>query len=512
MTEDILSKVRSVASMKNAIIGGVSLNRAESAVEVRLITDCAYSQSDFESAYSAVRGFVPDDFSLDLYISKLTPDCGMVKKKIVAVICEKFPAAAAAFSDKCVAVEKIEDGFEFTLKLLASKSKGEEIVRSVEETLEKSFCGVFLGILSDKTPDRDDIFDDESVPEEVFTVPVRTFPIENFKKIDGKSEPSYAIYIADFDFVSNETVCCGKVLDITEHSYTKQNGEEKPFFTIVLTDGTATLKATYFSRKRTVDKIRAIKEGDGIVCTCKSELYRGGLRYTAVDIDYGSPPENFKPERRKSKPVPAAYHTVRPVKFEDYTQTDLFTDTTVPDFFKGSSYVVFDLETTGLNTSSASGGIDGIIEISAYKVADGEICEKFSSLVNPERNVPLEPKIIELTGITDDMLKNAPSYRDVLPDFLKFCSGSVLVGHNVVGFDIKFVKYYLEQLGYDIDGPVVDTLTLSHKLLHLPNYKLNTIADYFGIEFNHHRAESDALATAKIFIKLVKLKKSLPEC
>ena len=125
--------------------------------------------------------------------------------------------------------------------------------------------------------------------------------------------------------------------------------------------------------------------------------------------------------------------------------------------------------------------------------------------------MPLEQRIVELTGITDEMVKSAPSYRDVLPDFVKFCDGSVLVGHNAAGFDFKFIDYYCCELGYAVDNRVIDTLFLSQKLLRLSNNKLNTVADHFGITFNHHRAEDDALATAKIFIELIKIKKSLPD-
>ena len=98
-----------------------------------------------------------------------------------------------------------------------------------------------------------------------------------------------------------------------------------------------------------------------------------------------------------------------------------------------------------------------------------------------------------------------------MPDFFKFCHGSILVGHNILGFDFKFVDYYLSRLGYNLERKVIDTIPLSQELLFLSNYKLNTVADKFNITFNHHRATDDALATAKIFIELIKIKKSLPK-
>ncbi|MFQ7077705.1 MAG: PolC-type DNA polymerase III [Christensenellaceae bacterium] len=99
----------------------------------------------------------------------------------------------------------------------------------------------------------------------------------------------------------------------------------------------------------------------------------------------------------------------------------------------------------------------------------------------------------------------------VLPDFYKFCDGCFLVGHNVQ-FDYRFVRYYGEENRYMFDQKQYDTLTLAQELLRgeLSNYKLNTIADYYGFVFNHHRAFDDALTTAKIFIELIKKRKKLP--
>jgi DNA polymerase III epsilon subunit-like protein len=116
-----------------------------------------------------------------------------------------------------------------------------------------------------------------------------------------------------------------------------------------------------------------------------------------------------------------------------------------------------------------------------------------------------------LTGITDADLVGAPTVDKVLADFYKFCDGCYLVGHNVQ-FDYRFVRYYGELSRYMFDQRQYDTMTLAQELLRgdVANYKLNTLADYYGVTFNHHRAFDDALATAKIFIQLIKKRKKLP--
>ena len=191
----------------------------------------------------------------------------------------------------------------------------------------------------------------------------------------------------------------------------------------------------------------------------------------------------------------------------DYVQATLFGGTPLPEDFVKENFVVFDLETTGLNNSPVSGAVDRIIEIGAVKIQNGRIVEKFSSFVACP--VRLSMEIINLTGIDDHMLIGAPKTEDVIADFRKFSDGCILVGHNVQ-FDYKFIRYYGEKDGYNFEQRQLDTLTLAQEQLRLSNYKLNTVADHFGFTFNHHRAYDDAYVTAKVFIELIRLKGRLP--
>ena len=161
------------------------------------------------------------------------------------------------------------------------------------------------------------------------------------------------------------------------------------------------------------------------------------------------------------------------------------------------TYVVFDLETTGLSPLS-----EKVTEIGAVKVRNGLIIDRFSTFVNPQKSIP--DKIVELTGITDDMVKGAPTIEEVLPKFLEFCEDTVLVAHNA-GFDTGFIKYFARQQGLVVNQTILDTVELSRTLFpELKRYKLNLIAKHLGITLdNHHRAVDDAEATAEIFIKMI---------
>ena len=163
------------------------------------------------------------------------------------------------------------------------------------------------------------------------------------------------------------------------------------------------------------------------------------------------------------------------------------------------SYVVFDLETTGLSPNAHK-----IIEIGAVKVINGKIVDRFSKFVNPK--TPLPFAIEELTKIRDDMLVNEPEIAQILPEFMEFCEGSIMVAHNAE-FDMGFIRKNCEDLGLACKFTVVDTVAMARYLLpNLNRFKLDTVAKELHISLeNHHRAVDDAECTAEIFVKFIQM-------
>ena len=174
----------------------------------------------------------------------------------------------------------------------------------------------------------------------------------------------------------------------------------------------------------------------------------------------------------------------------------LLHDTELTDT-EGKTFVVFDLETTGLKPQSAE-----IIELGAVKVRDGQIIDTMQTFVNDGTIIP--QNITELTGITTKMIQGAPTTREVLSDFRSFAEGCTLVAHNA-DFDTGFICYHGSRFGFDFPFSYADTLMLSRYLMHdLPNHKLDTICAALGVSLlDHHRAIDDARATAEAFIRLV---------
>jgi DNA polymerase-3 subunit alpha (Gram-positive type) len=158
-------------------------------------------------------------------------------------------------------------------------------------------------------------------------------------------------------------------------------------------------------------------------------------------------------------------------------------------------FVVLDIETTGLSAEN-----DRITEIGAVKIKEGKIADEFSAFVNP--GIPIPEHITKLTGITDDMVKDAGNIAEVLPQFLDFAGSAAIVAHNAM-FDMGFIRLNARLISLKVANPVLDTLQLCRQMFpDLGRYKLNLVAKHLGVSLDHHhRAVNDSRATAEIFIK-----------
>ncbi|HJP91058.1 MAG TPA: exonuclease domain-containing protein [Pyrinomonadaceae bacterium] len=166
---------------------------------------------------------------------------------------------------------------------------------------------------------------------------------------------------------------------------------------------------------------------------------------------------------------------------------------------KDLDFVVVDVEATGAKTPP-----NRLIELGAYRIRGGRIVDKFLSLVNPE--IPIPRFVASLTGISNEMVKSAPMFADLAPKWLDFVSDSVLVAHNAP-FDTSFLNHEISRVypGHRMVNPHLCTVRLSRRALpDLLNHRLDTIASHFSIPIvSRHRAGSDALATAQIFLLLL---------
>jgi len=189
----------------------------------------------------------------------------------------------------------------------------------------------------------------------------------------------------------------------------------------------------------------------------------------------------------------------RRFKIVDNNTIELLADDSHTRLLKDLDFVVVDVEATGAKMPP-----NRLIELGAYRIRGGRIVDKFVSLVNPE--IPIPRFVATLTGISNDMVRDAPMFAEVAPKWLDFVSDSVLVAHNAP-FDTSFLNHEISRVypGHRMVNPHLCTVRLSRRAMpDLANHRLDTIATHFSIPIaSRHRAGSDALATAEIFILLL---------
>ncbi len=160
-------------------------------------------------------------------------------------------------------------------------------------------------------------------------------------------------------------------------------------------------------------------------------------------------------------------------------------------------FVVIDTETTGLRP-----GPDRVIEVACVRVRGGEAIDSFQTLINPIRRIP--PFIAQFTGITQEMVNDAPTAKEIMPDVMHFIDGAIVVGHNV-GFDIGFLSYEAQLVGRAFPPDGLDTIPLARRFCPgLKRFKLDMVASHLNIPtVNRHRALGDATVTAAIFLRIL---------
>lgn len=370
----------------------------------------------------------------------------------------------------------------------------------------------------------------------------------SIRPLYGRSIRGKMIPISSISGDSGRIVVWGDVFDI-EKKVTKSG--DKNIFTIDITDYTGSTTAKVFNSIKESAVIDNIKKGDTIVVQGDVEYdkYAGELVVNARSI--GTAQKVKVVDNAEKKRVELHMHTNmsqmdavtsagdlvnrayqwghKAVAITDHGVAQAFPDAMkaadkinkdeekikiiygVEAYFmddlvesvKGDAdtgfdgtFICFDIETTGLSAAR-----DKITEIGAVKVENGVITDTFSTFANPE--MPIPQKITQLTGITDDMVKDAPSQSEAVSAFLEFAGDNVLVAHNAP-FDTSFITKACEDMGREYNYTSIDTVAISRAILtDIKNCKLDTVAKFLRLgDFNHHRATDDAEMLARIFINL----------
>ncbi len=476
-------------------------------LEVNAVSDASISSEGKDFILKSLK----DKFSgvkINLNVVKAICDKSLAKRAILEYIKLKCFHVAHLIKEDSVLVLTANKKVNFELFL--SSDIYDYFIRTSElenmcKYLSRNYSNDFFGVLKIKESVGEElpVYEVESLDYgELEDSTLRYVKVNSVLKYCDQEVYDTAMYIADGENRVGPIFFAGIVVEKEEKI--SKNGN--PYYVISIDDKTGKISGRFFTKdKNKLKKLEKVEVGSVIIARGENELFNGSVNFTIKGYHFCEFPLNYTPIEKASKKAPERYGLVHPEKISTARQDDFFTGVSViPTEIKEGVFTVVDIETTGTDTQ-----YDKITEIGAVKIVNGVITESFQTLVNPE--ISISERITELTGIDDELVKNAPTIDKVYPDFFKFIENTVFVAHNA-DFDFRFLKNVGKALGYVLKNEVVDTLYLSRKILpSLKNHKLNTVCDNYGIEFLHHRALSDALATAELLLELVKGKKSLKD-
>lgn len=473
-------------------------------VKVNLISDVTVSKEDIDFIKSSFEKEL-SGLLVEINCQKSFADCEIAKRAIYNYLQTHAFSVAHAINENSVSIISGGKKIVYVINVLDSVLEYLErtdVLSGIKSALEREYSNVFEGELRVSSKDEEKpVYEDMSVKEEDLSdLQLRTVTMCDVVRYSDDEIYDTATYIADGEELLGKCYFAGTVIEKEERQSKKGN----TYYRITLDDKSGKISGSYFTTdKNKLSKLEKLQVGSVVIVRGEMEVFGGRPSFLIKGYHFCEFPSGFVPMKKPSKKPPEKYTFAFPTPCETSKQEDFFTvGTKLPETLLGKEFVVVDIETTGTDVAS-----DKITEIGAVRIKDGVIIESFQTLIDPE--VMLSKKIIELTGITDEMLVGQPKIQDVYPDFIKFLGNAIFVAHNA-DFDYRFLKNAGKDLGYYLENEYEDTLIISRKVIpSLPNHKLNTVCAHFNIEFRHHRALSDAFATAEAFIELHKLAKSI---
>ena len=497
---EFIADIRAIDErLKNIRVSSIEIERESSKIRYNFICDQAVDEQLQKKILEEAEKITLPAFTLvEISVKKIVSNDELINNEIFKYLNEKYPSVSIFLKPTDVISTVVGNVVKYVLRL--TKDGAEYVLKNgaitkLNDFLSKRFCSDFAGSTEIKEADESiSLLSEEVYADELQKIEHRTIKVKDVIVIDDANMGDLALYIEDA--VSGEVTVSGVITEITERE--TKNG--KPFLIIHLDDTTGKTSGVYFSKKSTYHKIKELVVGDAIIVRGSIGEYNGRRSFTFDKINRCTFPSDFVKKDKYKKTAPREYKNIFPSEASVIKVKSVFdAEDVLPNELTDTEYVVFDLETTGLDLMN-----NGITEIGAVKIVNGKIKEQFTTLVKPDYRISEEN--FKITGISEEMVKDAPKISSVIPDFMKFIDGAVLVAQNAE-FDLKFIKRFAGAEEYEVKNKVMDTMELART--HLPQLRrhdLATIAEHFGIVFHHHRALSDAYCTAEAFIELIKIK------
>lgn len=406
-------------------------------------------------------------------------------------------------------ISSVQDGLNVFIKISLNQDvfaliDDFELASSIKKHIESNFItNANVEILENEESLPEEIVAEDIIPERKKT---RRYEVKVEKKLIGGDIVPQPEYIEDIKSPKDAVILSGFVSNINNRTYIqkkgKRAGQERNLFSFTLRDETGNIDCVYFCGK-THEKTMAGIE-DMFLLLMVGDIKKGlndKLTYYVRKMSLASPIKQMPLKQIEGEEDEyVRKKVVFPEIIEQRTQGNLFeVKQKFNDFIMNNKFVVFDLETTGLDPELCE-----ITEVGAVKIENGEITERFSSFAKPKFPIPEE--VERLTHITNDMVANAPKIEDVVYDFYDWSRGAIISGYNIIGFDMKFLRKVADRLNLNFDNEVIDTFIVARQSnIKTSNYKLGTVVKALGLTLTDaHRAYNDAYATAQVLMELNK--------
>lgn len=449
-------------------------------------------------------------FSVKVKFLKAYVEEKLIKKTISQIFEDKFKLLSTYVKDEDIAIKISNIDVEIVLKVsprIYDFIQTNKVANYLAKELKNNYLIEFvitLEVLDDKI-DEVDIENFEVKVTKRKTLRYDVLFIKNIVKFNNleNSSISKPEFLSQITGPKKAVIVAGYIHNLARKDFVIKKGaragQQKAYFTFTLEDRQGKIDAIYFCPHTYEKDLEALEENMFLLLHGDVRIGLSNKPTLYVDkIALASEVENSYVEEKNENEK-----DVEIEKLNALEQDNMFGKVSkYNNKILSHKIVVFDIETTGLNTD-----LDQIIELGAVKIEGGNIIEKFSTFVKPTIEIPYE--VTEITHITNEMVADAPSIETVIKKFYEFSRDSVLCGHNIINFDIKFIKRFGSYFDLDFDNDIIDTMNEArNSKLKISRFNLGTVTKALGIQLvGAHRAWNDAFATAQVLLKLNQIAK-----
>lgn len=498
----------------------ISFSRANNTLHISFIypTKNDITEQDKGEIISSIRDYIGLELNFDITFTRSYLDSDLIIKKIKEFLDKNhhmfYMQLDKSYVDIAIDDDKVQVNFPLEEPLVDYFTKN-KIATALRDYLSRNYTATFEIVSTplSSQPVKEEMLQErfesarkKSELDVILSASRDKYIVEDKKVIVGGEISFSPRYIKSISKIYNDCVVAGTITSISEKSFTKKmknrkTGEMedvvKPFFRFQIKDDTGSINAVIFPSKANYHKMNLLSAGNTVVVEGEIAKYRDAYEMKVKNISLCSVPSKTLYDVFVENGDVSGYRYVSPQPFTASRQAGLFDERHISKEVERGSFVVYDFETTGLDTQN-----DEIIEIGALKVTGGRFVEVFTTLVKPRRPIPKEAT--DKNRITNEMVAHSYSIEQVLRDFYLFCQGCTLVGYNSIAFDRLFLNRDARKIGINFDNSELDVYLLAkQKLSGLKNYRLATVCEHLGVSLvGAHRALNDVIGTAEVFLKL----------